>query len=206
MPYAPALCRKKESMTDPIKIHPPLTDDVIESLRAGDRVVITGVIFTARDMAHKSMVEDHRKGSALPFDPKGQIIYYTGPTPAPPGKPIGSAGPTTSYRMDAYAPYLLELGIKGMIGKGPRGAEVKNAIKKHRAVYFAAIGGAGALISKAIKKAEVIAYPELGTEAVMRLEVEDFPAIVVNDIHGEDLYRIGVEKYRETSGVGDDSC
>jgi fumarate hydratase subunit beta len=193
-------------MTDPIKIHPPLTDDVIEGLKAGDRVVITGVIYTARDMAHKSMVEDHRKGVQLPFDPEGQIIYYTGPTPAPPGKPIGSAGPTTSYRMDAYAPYLLELGIKGMIGKGPRGAEVKDAIKKHRAVYFAAIGGAGALISKTIKKAEVIAYPELGTEAVMRLEVEDFPAIVVNDIHGEDLYRIGVEKYREISAAGDDSC
>jgi fumarate hydratase subunit beta len=192
-------------MTETIKLFPPLTDDVIEKLKAGDRVVITGVIYTGRDMAHKYMVEAHQKGQPLPFEPKGQILYYTGPTPAPPGRPIGSAGPTTSYRMDKYTPYLLELGLKGMIGKGPRGQAVKDAIVKHHAVYFAAIGGAGALISKAIRKAEVIAYPELGTEAVMRLEVEDFPAIVVNDVHGADLYRIGVEQYRE-GGVEDDAC
>ncbi len=193
-------------MTEPIKLTPPLSDDVIMKLNAGDRVVITGVMYTGRDMAHKYMVEGHKKGEKLPFELKGQILYYTGPTPAPPGKPIGSAGPTTSYRMDRYTPILLELGLKGMIGKGPRGQEVKDAIKKYKAVYFAAIGGAGALISKTIRKAEVIAYPELGTEAVMRLEVENFPAVVVNDVHGADLYRIGVEQYREIGTVEDESC
>jgi fumarate hydratase subunit beta len=193
-------------MADPIKIQPPLTEDIIEKLKAGDRVVISGVIYTARDMAHKYMVEGHKKGEPLPFDVKGQILYYTGPTPAPPGKPIGSAGPTTSYRLDKYTPYLIELGLKGMIGKGPRGQEVKDAIKKHKAVYFAAIGGAGALISKTIRKAAVIAYPELGTEAMMKLEVEDFPAVVVNDVHGADLYRIGVEQYKEVVGVEDEPC
>ena len=193
-------------MADPIKLIPPLSDDIIVKLRAGDRVVFTGVIYTGRDMAHKEMVEGHIKGKKLPFDLKGQVLYYTGPTPAPPGKPVGSAGPTTSYRMDKYTPYLLELGLKGMIGKGPRGREVKDAIKKYKAVYFAAIGGAGALISKTIRKAEVIAYPELGTEAVMRLEVEDFPAVVVNDVHGADLYRLGVEQYQEIDAVEDESC
>jgi fumarate hydratase subunit beta len=193
-------------MTEPIALHPPLTDDVISKLKAGDRVLITGVIYTGRDMAHKYMVEGHQKGEKMPFDLSGQILYYTGPTPAPPGRPIGSAGPTTSYRMDKYTPYLLERGLKGMIGKGPRGQEVKDAIKKNRAVYFAAIGGVGALISKAIRKAELIAYAELGTEAVMRLEVEDFPAIVVNDVYGGDLYRMGVEKYKELGEVDDESC
>jgi fumarate hydratase subunit beta len=193
-------------MTEPITLHPPLTDEVIMELKAGDRVLITGVIYTGRDMAHKYMVEGSEKGVPLPFDLKGQVLYYTGPTPAPPGRPIGAAGPTTSYRMDKYAPALLELGLKGMIGKGPRGPEVKDAIKKYKAVYFVAIGGAGALMSKAIRKAEVIAYPELGAEAVMRLEVEDFPAIVANDVHGADLYRIGVEKYKETESNEDDAC
>ena len=184
-------------MTDPIKITPPLTDEVIKKLKAGDRVLITGIIYTGRDMAHKSMVEGHKKGQPFPFDLAGQVLYYTGPTPAPPGRPIGAAGPTTSYRMDKYAPYLLERGLKGMIGKGPRGTEVKDSIRKNTAVYFAAIGGAGALISKSIKKAEVIAYPELGTEAIMRLEVEDFPAFVVNDVHGGDLYEMGMAEYGE---------
>ncbi len=193
-------------MTAPIKIVPPLTDDVVVKLKAGDRVVITGVIYTARDMAHKYMVEGHRKGEKMPFDLKGQILYYTGPTPAAPGRIIGSAGPTTSYRLDKYTPYLLEQGIKGMVGKGPRGREVKDAIKLHKAVYFAAIGGAGALISKTIRKAEVIAYPELGTEAVMRLEVEDFPAVVVNDVHGADLYQIGIDQYKGIGEVEDESC
>ncbi len=192
-------------MTEPMEIRPPLTDDIIEKLRAGDRVVITGVIYAARDMAHKYMVEGHKRGESLPFDLRGQVLYYTGPTPAAPGRPIGSAGPTTSYRLDKYTPYLIELGLKGMIGKGPRGQEVKDAIKKHKAVYFAAIGGAGALISKKIRKADVIAYPELGTESIMRLEVEDFPAVVVNDVYGEDLYRIGLEKYKEVAGVEDES-
>jgi fumarate hydratase subunit beta len=192
-------------MADPIKIQSPLTDDVIMKLKAGDHVLITGVIYTGRDMAHKYLVEGHRKGEKLPFDIKGQILYYTGPTPAPPGRPIGSAGPTTSYRMDKYTPYLLEQGLKGMIGKGPRGQEVKDAIIKHKAVYFAAIGGAGALISKAIRKAELIAYPELGTEAVMQLEVENFPAVVVNDVYGGDLYRMGVEEYKDLGDVEDES-
>jgi fumarate hydratase subunit beta len=174
-------------------------------LKAGDRVLITGVIYTGRDMAHKYMVEGQKKGEKVPFDLRGQILYYTGPTPAAPGRAIGSAGPTTSYRMDKYTPHLLELGLKGMIGKGPRGQDVKDAIMKHKAVYFAAIGGAGALISKSIKKAEVIAYSELGTEAVMRLEVEDFPVVVVNDVHGADLYRMGVEQYREAGGE-EDTC
>jgi fumarate hydratase subunit beta len=197
---------RKVIMSDQIVLRPPLTDDVIVKLRAGDRVVITGIIYTGRDMAHKYMVEGREKGEKMPFDLKGQILYYTGPTPAPPGRAIGSAGPTTSYRMDKYTPALLELGLKGMIGKGPRGQEVKDAIKQFKAVYLAAIGGAGALISKTIKKAEVVAYPELGTEAVMRLEVENFPAIVVNDVYGEDLYRIGVERYREIGEVEIGNC
>ncbi len=193
-------------MTDTIAITPPLTDDVIIKLKAGDRVLITGIIFTGRDMAHKYMVEGHKKGEPLPFDLKGQILYYTGPTPAPPGQVIGSAGPTTSYRMDKYTPDLLALGLKGMIGKGPRSEEVKEAIRKHKAIYFAAIGGAGALISKTIIRAEVIAYPELGTEAVMRLEVKNFPVVVANDIQGADLYRIGVEQYKEIGAAEDEAC
>ena len=184
-------------MTEPIKITTPLTDEVVMRLKTGDRVLLTGVIYTGRDMAHKYMVDRHQKGEPFPFDLAGQVLYYTGPTPAPPGRPIGSAGPTTSYRMDKYAPYLLERGLKGMIGKGPRGPEVKEAIRKHRAIYFAALGGAGALISKAIRKAEVIAYPELGTEAVQRLEVVDLPVFVVNDVHGGDLYERGREEYGE---------
>jgi fumarate hydratase subunit beta len=194
------------AMTDQIKITPPLTEEVIMILKAGDQVLISGVIFTGRDMAHKYLVEGHKRGDALPFDLKGQILYYTGPTPAPPGRPIGAAGPTTSYRMDEYTPELLEWGLKGMIGKGPRGQKVKDAMKKKKAVYFAAIGGAGALISRAIRKAEVIAYPELGAEAVMRLEVQDFPVVVVNDIHGRDLYQLGAEKYRESGAPAGDAC
>jgi fumarate hydratase subunit beta len=184
-------------MTDPIKITTPLTDEIVRQLKAGDRVLLSGIIYTGRDMAHKAMVEGHRKGQPFPFDLKGQVLYYTGPTPAPPGRPIGAAGPTTSYRMDKYAPYLLEQGLAGMIGKGPRGQEVREAIRERGAVYFAAIGGAGALISKAITRAEVIAYPELGTEAVMRLEVRDFPVFVVNDVHGGDRYEMGAAEYRE---------
>jgi len=205
-PHARFAVTKRENMSNPIPIEPPLTEAVISKLKAGDHVLITGVIYSGRDMAHKYIVEGHRKGENLPFNLAGQILYYTGPTPAPPGKPIGSAGPTTSYRMDKYTPTLLELGLRGMIGKGPRGQAVKDAIKRHKAVYFAAIGGAGALISKSIKKAEVIAYPELGTEAVMRLEVADFPAVVVNDIYGNDLYQIGVAQYREIEGAESETC
>lgn len=183
-------------MTQPIKITPPLTDADAAKLKAGDKVLITGVLYTARDAAHKRLVELLDKGGKLPFDIKGQLIYYVGPTPPKPGQIIGSAGPTTSGRMDAYTPRLLELGLKGTIGKGQRSQEVVEAMKKHKAVYFAAVGGAAALIAKSIKKAEVIAYEDLGPEAIRRLEVKDFPAIVVNDVNGNDLFKIGVEKYR----------
>jgi len=183
-------------MTKPIKITPPLSDADVERLRAGDKVLITGVLYTARDAAHKRLVELLDKGEKLPFDVKGQIIYYVGPTPPKPGQIIGSAGPTTSGRMDAYTPRFLELGLKGTIGKGQRSQEVIDAMKKHKAVYLAAVGGAAALIAKTIKKAEIVAYEDLGPEAIRRLEVVDFPAIVVNDINGNDLFRIGVERYR----------
>ena len=183
-------------MARPIKITPPLTDADVEKLKAGDKVLITGVLYTARDAAHKRLIELLDKGEKLPFDVKGQLIYYVGPTPAKPGQVIGSAGPTTSGRMDAYTPRLLELGLKGTIGKGQRSAEVVEAMKKYKAVYLAAVGGAAALIAKTIKKAEIVAYEDLGPEAIRRLEVVDFPAIVVNDINGNDLFRIGVERYR----------
>src|SRR3990167_3258339 len=183
-------------MTKPIKITPPLSDADVEKLRTGDKVLITGVLYTARDAAHKRLVELLDKGEKLPFDVKGQLIYYVGPTPAKPGQVIGSAGPTTSGRMDVYKPRLLELGLKGTIGKGQRSQDVIEAMKKHKAVYLAAVGGAAALIAKTIKKAEIVAYEDLGPEAIRRLEVVDFPAIVVNDINGNDLFRIGVERYR----------
>jgi fumarate hydratase subunit beta len=174
----------------------PLTDDVIRDLRAGDRVSISGVVYAARDAAHKRMIESIERGDPLPFDVRGQIIYFVGPTPARPGRVIGSAGPTTSGRMDRYTPRLLELGLKGMIGKGYRNQEVKEAMVKHRAVYFAAVGGAGALLAKSIKEQEIIAYEDLGPEAIRRLVLDRFPAIVINDIYGRDLYQEGVEKYR----------
>ena len=177
-------------------IKSPLDEETIKKLKAGDQVFITGVIYTARDAAHKRMVEALDKGEKLPFDISNQTIYYMGPTPAKPGQAIGSAGPTTSGRMDTYAPRLMAAGLKGMIGKGNRSQAVKDAMKKHKAVYFAAIGGAGALISKSIKKAEVIAYEDLGAEAIRRLEVENFPATVINDINGGDLYEQGKAKYQ----------
>lgn len=177
-------------------ISPPLTDEIIESLRAGDQVYISGPVFAARDAAHKKLVELLDKGEPLPVDLKGQIIYYVGPSPAKPGRPVGAAGPTTSGRMDPYTPRLLAAtGLKAMIGKGSRSEEVKKAIVAHKAVYLAAVGGAAALIAKSIKKSEIIAYPELGPEAIQRLEVENFPAIVVNDCHGNDLYAEGITKY-----------
>lgn len=179
------------------KITTPLSEEVIKDLKVGDIVSITGYIYTARDAAHKRLVELVKEGKELPFDIKGAIIYYVGPTPAPPGKVIGSAGPTTSYRMDPYAPILIEMGLKGMIGKGKRSLEVKEAIKKFKAVYFAAVGGAAALISKQIKSVELVAYEDLGPEAIRKLYVEDFSAIVVNDIYGGDLYEEGVKKYKE---------
>jgi fumarate hydratase subunit beta len=181
----------------PEKIYLPLTDDVIEELRCGDSVLLTGVMYVARDAAHRRMVESIDNGEPLPFDIRGQIIYYMGPSPAPPGKVIGSAGPTTSGRMDKYTPKLIERGLKGMIGKGMRSQSVKEAILKFKAVYFGAVGGAGAVISRSIKKSEIVAYDDLGAEAVRKIEVEDFPAIVVNDIHGADLYEDGKAAYRK---------
>lgn len=183
-------------MTQPIKITSPLTDADVMKLRAGDKCLISGVIYTARDAAHKRLVELLDMGKPLPLELSGQIIYYVGPTPAKPGQVIGSAGPTTSGRMDAYTARLLALGLKGMIGKGARSKDVLDAMKKHKAVYFAAVGGAAALIARTIKKAEIIAYEDLGPEAIRRLEVVDFPAIVVNDAIGGDLFQQGVEKYR----------
>jgi len=178
-----------------MKLTTPLTDSAIEQLHAGDKVSITGVIYVGRDAAHKRLVAALKAGEALPFDPQGQIIYYMGPAPAKPGDPIGSAGPTTSYRMDPYAPQMLEAGLKGMIGKGNRSLPVREAMQKHKAVYLGAIGGAGALIAKSIKQATVIAYDDLGAEALRRLEVEDFPAIVVNDMYGGDAYEDGLKQY-----------
>lgn len=189
-----------------MKITTPLTDEVVEKLHAGDAVQITGTIYVGRDAAHKRMVAALDSGEELPFDPKGQIIYYMGPSPARPGRPIGSAGPTTSYRMDPYTPRMLEQGLKGMIGKGNRSPEVREALKKYKAVYLAATGGAAALIADSIKEAEIIAYEDLGAEALQRLRVEDFPAIVVNDIYGGDAYEEGKAKYRminQNQGISD---
>lgn len=183
-------------MADLIKIKTPLDEAAVAGLKAGDQVSITGVIYTGRDMAHKRMVDALDRGEDLPFDMAGQVIYYVGPSPAKPGQVIGSAGPTTSYRMDAYAERLMEKGMKGMIGKGMRDKKVVEAMKKHRCVYFAAIGGAAALIARSIKSSEVIAYDDLGPEAVRRMGVEDFRAVVINDIHGNDLYDMGKAQYR----------
>lgn len=169
-------------------IHTPLTKKIITSLHAGDYVYLTGTIYTARDAAHKRMCEGLKKGISLPFEIKNQIIYYLGPSPAREGRIIGSAGPTTSSRMDKYTPTLLQLGLSGMIGKGKRSSEVISSIIENQSVYFAAVGGAGALLSKCIKKSEVIAYDDLGTEAIRKLEVENLPVIVVIDAKGENLY------------------
>ncbi len=182
-------------MNGPIRLKTPLTDADVEKLKAGDKVLLNGVIYTGRDAAHKRLFDLLQEGKPLPLDLKGQVIYYVGPAPAKPGQVIGSAGPTTSGRMDTYSPKLMEAGLKGMIGKGMRKKEVVEAMKRYKAVYFAATGGAGALLAKAIKKAEIIAYEDLGPEAISRLEVEDFPVIVVNDIYGNDLYQQGMAKY-----------
>lgn len=180
-----------------MEITTPLTGEVVERLRAGDKVTLNGVIYVARDAAHKRLVEALDRGEPLPLELRGQVIYYMGPSPAPPGRPIGAAGPTTSGRMDPYAPRLMEVGLKGMIGKGNRSLPVREAMRKYRAVYLAATGGAAALIAKSIKEAEVIAYDDLGAEALRRLRVENFPAIVVNDIYGGDAYEEGKAKYQK---------
>jgi fumarate hydratase subunit beta len=184
-------------MSEPIRLRTPLTDKDVEKLKIGDRVLISGVIYTGRDSAHKRLFDLLKEGKDLPFDIQGQIVYYVGPTPAKPGQALGSAGPTTSYRMDAYSPTLMERGLKGMIGKGMRSDTVKGAMKKYKAVYFAATGGAGALLAKRVKKAEVVAYDDLGPEAIRKLEVEDLPVIVVNDVRGNDLYVEGEREYKK---------
>ena len=173
----------------------PLSNESVASLKAGDQVLLTGVVYTARDAAHKRLIALIKEGKELPIDLQGQVIYYVGPAPAKPGDPIGSAGPTTSMRMDPYAPTLMEHGMKGMIGKGNRSAAVREAMRQHKAVYMGATGGAGALIAKSIKSSDVVAYDDLGAEALRRLDVEDFPAIVINDIYGGDAYEDGVKQY-----------
>ena len=180
------------------KITLPLTEELAKTLHAGDQVLLTGTIYTSRDAGHKRMCEALARGEELPFDPKDAVIYYVGPAPAKGDQVIGSAGPTTSYRMDAYSPTMIELGQRGMIGKGKRSPEVIEAMKKHGAVYFGAIGGAGALLSRCIKKAEVIAYEDLGAEALRRLEVEDLPAFVIIDSEGNNLYEKGPKEYLES--------
>ena len=179
-----------------LKIASPIENEVIEKLTAGTKVLISGTVYAARDAAHKRLIEALDRGEKLPFEIKGQTLYYMGPSPARPGQVIGAAGPTTSARMDAYTPRLLAAGLKAMMGKGNRSPAVREALKKYKAVYFVTTGGAGALLAKCIKKAEVIAYEDSGPEAILRLTVEDFPAIVANDIYGGDLFEQGKAKYR----------
>ena len=176
----------------------PLTEELAKTLKAGDSVLLTGTIYTSRDAGHKRMCEALARGEELPFDPKDATIYYVGPTPAKPGQAIGSAGPTTSYRMDAYSPTLIALGETGMIGKGKRGPEVIAAMKEHGAVYFSALGGCGALLSRCIKSAKVVAYEDLGAEAIRELVVENFPAVVIIDSQGNNLYETGKADYLAT--------
>ena len=178
-----------------VRLIPPLTDEMVKTLVMGDQVLVSGVIYTARDAAHKRLMELLDAGKQLPVDFKGQILYYVGPSPARPGRVIGAAGPTTSTRMDVYTPTMLKLGLKAMIGKGKRSLEVLAALQEFTAVYLGATGGAGALISKCIKAAEVVAFPDLGPEAIHRLEVENLPTIVINDCHGGDLYELGRREY-----------
>lgn len=176
-------------------ITPPMTDEDVMNLKIGDKVNITGIIYAARDAAHKRLVELIDQGKELPIDIKGQIIYYVGPSPPKPGQVIGSAGPTTSSRMDAYAPKVLEHGLKGMIGKGTRSKSVLDAMQKYKGIYFIAVGGAAALLSKRIKEAKVVAYEELGPEAIRLLKVDKFPVVVANDAHGGNLYKEGMKEY-----------
>lgn len=179
-------------------ISTPLTDEVVASLHAGDTVYLTGKVYSARDMAHQLLDQMIEQNKELPFDLRGSVIYYVGPTPAPPGKVIGSAGPTSSYRMDAFTPRLLKEGLKGMIGKGRRTEPVRKAISVNRAVYFSAVGGAAVLIAERIRSSRVIAFPELGTEAIREMTVENFPLIVANDMYGRDVFEEGKKKYKKS--------
>jgi fumarate hydratase subunit beta len=179
------------------RIMTPLDDEVIEELKAGEKVFLSGYIYTARDTAHRRFMDVLNTGKELPFNVKNQIIYYCGPSPAPPGRVIGACGPTTSSRMDLYTPKLLSLGLKGMIGKGKRSPAVKEALKECKAVYFGATGGAGALLSQSVVSLQIVAYEDLGPEAVVKLEVRDMPLFVINDIYGNDLYETGMEQYQK---------
>ncbi|MBN1948862.1 MAG: Fe-S-containing hydro-lyase [Candidatus Cloacimonetes bacterium] len=184
-------------MAKTVYLNTPLQEEDLSKLEIGDKVFITGLIYTGRDAAHKRLVELVEAGKELPFDIKGQAIYYVGPAPAPPGKPIGSAGPTTSYRMDPYTPTLLKAGLKAMIGKGPRTQPVIDSLVENKAVYLVAIGGAAVVVAKSIKAARIIAYEDLGTEAIRELTVENFPCIVANDIRGRDIFQEGVKQYNQ---------
>ncbi len=184
------------------RLTPPLTDSDVEKLKIGDHVLITGVIYTARDAAHKRMVDTLEAGGELPIDVRGQLIYYTGPTPARPGRAAGSIGPTTSMRMDPFTPRMLQAGMKACMGKGNRGPDVQEALKKYRGVYLMAVGGAGAMLSKFVKKIEVVAFQDLGTESIKRMEVEDFPAVVMDDCQGRDLLMEGRKEWRDLSKLG----
>ncbi len=181
-----------------IRLNTPLTEDKLINLKAGDSVLLSGIIYSARDAAHKRLIDLLKEGKELPLHIENETIYYVGPSPAKPGNVIGSAGPTTSYRMDAYAPALMDLGLKGMIGKGARNEEVINSIIKNKCVYFGAIGGAAALIGKSIVKSEIIAYEDLGAEAIRKMEVKDMPLVVIIDTEGNNLYDIGQKKYLDS--------
>jgi fumarate hydratase subunit beta len=185
-----------------VRVTMPLTDEDVAQLKIGDHVRISGTIYTARDAAHDRLIRALDAGDALPLDVRGQLIYYTGPTPARPGRVIGAMGPTTAMRMDPFTPRLLEAGLKATMGKGNRGPEVREALKQHRAVFFAAVGGAGALLSQYIRKVEVIAYEDLGTESLKRVEVQDFPAVVMDDCEGRDLLDEGRRQWRDLEKLG----
>ena len=185
-------------MADAIKLQTPLSDEDVEKLNAGDQVLLSGPLLTGRDAAHGRLCDLLDKGEKLPIDLTGQVIYFVGPSPAKPGKVIGSAGPTTSYRMDPYSPRLMEQGLKGMVGKGSRAQEVIDAMMKYKCVYLAATGGAAALLAKTVKEAEIIAYEDLGPEAIRKLMVEDFPVVVINDCRGRDLYKEGRKQYERS--------
>jgi len=189
---------KQDEDREVVRLTTPLSDDDVLALRAGQPVAISGVFYTARDAAHKRMAEAIENGEDLPFDLRGQIIYYVGPTPAPPNRVVGAAGPTTAGRMDRYTPALLERGLKGMIGKGSRSDMVKESIQQYRAAYFGGLGGAGAFLARRITAVDLVAYEDLGTEAIRRLEVEDFPAIVINDCYGGDAYVEARARWRKT--------
>lgn len=185
---------------EPVHLTTPLTDEAVARLKAGDLVLISGVLYTARDAAHERLHRMLHRGDPLPVDLPGQVIYYCGPTPARPGRPIGSAGPTTATRMDGYTPALLAHGIKGMIGKGRRGQEVREALRRHRCVYFGAVEGTAALLGRRVQSAEVVAFPDLGPEAIHRFVVDQFPVVVVNDVYGNDLYELGPRQYARQAG------